>query len=157
MNNVNYAYFRPGWTPFTVLAMVLGFMVFWPLGLAVLAYILWGERFGWSSDTRDRWINKQKQWASWCQNSQSRRGSGFSSWGQGPTSGNAAFDAYREEQLKRLDEERRRLDEEVHEFHEYLRNLHMARDREEFDRFMRDRQSRQNTPTSGENSPPTNV
>jgi hypothetical protein len=25
--------------------MVLGFVVFWPLGLAMLAYILWGDRF----------------------------------------------------------------------------------------------------------------
>lgn len=25
--------------------MVVGFVVFWPLGLAVLAYILWGERW----------------------------------------------------------------------------------------------------------------
>ena len=55
------------------------------------------------------------------------------------SSGNAAFDDYRAEQLKRLEEERRRLDEEVNSFHEYMRNLRMAKDREEFDRFMRDR------------------
>jgi len=143
--NANYAYFRPGWTPLTVLAMVLGFMIFWPLGLAVLAYILWGERFGFSGDRAERWINRQKSFAGgWC-----RRGEGFRGWGN-QTSGNAAFDDYRDEQLRRLDEERRRLDGEVHEFHEYLRNLHMARDREEFDRFMRDRQTRQ----TGSNPPP---
>jgi len=135
---MNAALFRPQWSPITVLAMILGFIVFWPLGLAVLAYILWGERFGWSPDRAERWVNRQKQWAgSWCRGNESgfRRGFGWSS------SGNAAFDQYREEQLRRLDEERRRLDEEVHEFHEYLRNLHMARDREEFDRFMRERQA----------------
>lgn len=147
MNAYSPSYFRPGWTPFTVLAMVLGFVIFWPVGLAVLAYILWGERFGWSTAGAERWINRQKQWASWCHGNQSR---GFSSWSQGSSSGNAAFDAYREEQLKRLDEERRKLDEEVHEFHEYLRNLHMARDREEFDRFMRDRQNRQSSSTAGD-------
>jgi hypothetical protein len=151
MNTMNYAYFRPAWSPFTVLAMVLGFLVFWPIGLAVLAYVLWGERFGWSPDRAERWVNKQKQWAGWCNtntnqssnnNNGFRRGFGF---GAGPgNSGNAAFDAYREEQLKRLDEERRKLDEEINEFQDYLRNLHMARDREEFDRFMRDRQTRQN-------------
>jgi hypothetical protein len=155
MNNVSYAYFRPGWTPFTVLAMVLGFMVFWPLGLAVLAYILWGERFGWSGASAERWVNRQKQWAgSWCNPRSEDGASRFSAWGKGAATGNAAFDAYREEQLKRLDEERRRLDEEVNEFHEYLRNLHMARDREEFDRFMRERQNR----TSGsDGTPPTQV
>jgi len=156
MNANNYAYFRPGWSPITVLAMVLGFVVFWPLGLAVLAYILWGERFGWSPANAERWVNRQKQAGGWCRGGdQARRNHGFSAWGNGPSSGNAAFDTYREEQLKRLDEERRRLDEEVGEFHDYMRNLRMARDREEFDRFLRDRQNRQ---TGGQNdNPPTNV
>ena len=156
MNATNYAYFRPGWSPFTVLAMVLGFMIFWPVGLAVLAYILWGERFGWSTGGAERWVHKQKQWAGFCQGRQNnfaRQGFG-SGFGQGPSTGNAAFDAYREEQLKRLDEERRKLDEEINEFQDYLRNLHMARDREEFDRFMRDRQNRQ---SNGDNNSPTTV
>jgi hypothetical protein len=134
--------------------MVLGFMVFWPVGLAVLAYILWGERFGWSTGGAERWVNRQKQWAgSWC-NTNRADDSRFASWGKGAASGNAAFDAYREEQLKRLDEERRRLDEEVNEFQDYVRNLHMARDREEFDRFMRERQNR---PATSDGTPPTQV
>ncbi len=155
MNASNSAYFRPGWSPFTVLAMVLGFMVYWPVGLAVLAYILWGARFGFSGGQAGQWFNRQKAWAGFCQNAQQRgfeRRNGWSSFGPSSgnsASGNAAFDAYREEQLKRLDEERRRLDEEVNEFHDYLRNLHMARDREEFDRFLRDRQGK-----AGSNPPP---
>ena len=36
---------KPAWTPATIGLMVLGFVVFWPLGLAMLAYILWGDRF----------------------------------------------------------------------------------------------------------------
>ena len=39
------ALLRPDWTPATVALMVVGFMVFWPLGLAMLAYILFGEKF----------------------------------------------------------------------------------------------------------------
>ena len=144
---MNTALFRPEWSPITVIAMVLGFIVFWPLGLAVLAYVLWGEQFGWSPDRAERWVSRQKQWAGWCRgNNHSNRRHGW-----GAESGNAAFDAYREEQLKRLDEERRKLDEEIHEFHDYLRNLHMARDREEFDRFMRERQGRQ-TPAGQSNN-----
>ena len=38
------ALIRPAWTPATIALMVGGFFVFWPLGLAVLAYILWGDR-----------------------------------------------------------------------------------------------------------------
>ena len=28
---------RPAWTPITVVLMVIGFMLFWPLGLIMLA------------------------------------------------------------------------------------------------------------------------
>ena len=38
------ALIRPDWTPATIALMVLGFVIFWPLGLAMLAYILFGER-----------------------------------------------------------------------------------------------------------------
>src|SRR5690606_3895967 len=38
------ALIRPAWTPATIALMVLGFVVFWPLGLAMLAYIIWGDR-----------------------------------------------------------------------------------------------------------------
>lgn len=31
---------RPAWTPATIALMVLGFIAYWPLGLAMLAYIL---------------------------------------------------------------------------------------------------------------------
>ena len=123
---------KPEWSPITLVLMVIGFMVFWPLGLAVLAYILWGERFGGSADRAERWVSKQKQWAGRCGSRHGFSRNGFSS-------GNAAFDAYREEQLKRLDEERQRLDSEIDAFQEHMRNLRMARDREEFDRFMRER------------------
>ena len=125
---MNTAIIKPQWSPLTIALMVLGFIVFWPLGLAMLAYILWGEKFGGSAERAEQWVSKQK---AWCNGS--RRGHGFS------RSGNVAFDQYREEQLRRLEEERRRLDEEINEFQDYMRNLRMARDREEFDRFMRER------------------
>jgi hypothetical protein len=135
---MNTAIIKPQWGPLTIALMVLGFVVWWPLGLAVIAYIIWGEKFGGSSEKAEAWMNKSK---SWCrdQNFGSGFGRGPSAWRQ--SSGNAAFDDYRADQLRRLEEERRRLDEEIHEFHEYMRNLRAARDREEFDRFMNDRKS----------------
>ncbi len=130
---MNTAIIKPQWGPFTIALMVLGFVVWWPLGLAMLSYILWGEYMGGSAEKAGAFINRQKSWAGRCQ-------SGRDSWKSNRSySGNAAFDEYREEQIRRLDEERRRLDEEIHAFHEHLKNLRMARDREEFDRFMRDR------------------
>lgn len=134
---MNTAIIKPQWGPLTIALMVLGFIVWWPLGLAMLAYILWGEHFGGSAEKAGNWVNRQKAWAENCKSQY--RGHYYSH--SRHSSGNAAFDDYRAEQLKRLDEERRRLDEEVKAFHEYLANLHKARDREEFDRFMRDRNS----------------
>jgi len=128
------ALIKPQWSFVTIALMVAGFMIFWPLGLAVLAYIVWGEYFGGSADRARGWMNRQAERAGHCGPMHRRNGH----FGRS-ASGNAAFDDYREEQLRRLDEERRRLDEEIKEFHDYMRNLRMARDREEFDRFMRDR------------------
>ena len=146
---MNTAIIKPQWSPLTIILMVLGFVVWVPLGFAVLAYILWGELFGGSTDKVSRFVDRSRGFAREC----GRKGQGFKRQGFGGTSGNAAFDDYRAEQLRRLEEERTRLDEEVNAFHEYMRNLHMARDREEFDRFMRDRDHNRdhNRPQHGEN------
>jgi hypothetical protein len=135
---MNTAIIKPQWAPLTIALMVLGFVVWWPLGLAVLAYILWGEHFGGSPEKAEAWVNRKRTWMN--ENCGPRaHHQRHGGWRQ--SSGNAAFDEYRAEQLRRLEEERRRLDEEIHAFHEHMRNLRMARDREEFDRFMRDRNS----------------
>jgi hypothetical protein len=56
-------------------------------------------------------------------------------WGQPPSSGNHAFDEYRADTLRRLEEEQR-------EFREFLERLRFARDRAEFDQFMAERRDR---------------
>jgi len=134
------AIIKPQWGPLTIALMVLGFVVWWPIGLAMLAYVLWGEMFGGTAEKAEGFVNRTRSWAENCGPRHGfRRQGGFRSY-----SGNAAFDDYRAEQLRRLEEERKRLDEEVNAFHEYMRNLRMARDREEFDRFMRDRGGKPN-------------
>jgi Protein of unknown function (DUF2852) len=55
-----------------------------------------------------------------------------SPWGSPRSSGNRAFDEYREQTLKRLQEEQR-------EFREFLERLRFAKDRREFDQFMAER------------------
>ncbi|ADZ67175.1 conserved hypothetical protein [Brucella melitensis M5-90] len=57
------------------------------------------------------------------------------------TTGNAAFDDWRREELERLAEERRKLEEARAEFEAYAAELRRARDKEEFDRFMAERHS----------------
>lgn len=142
------AIIKPQLSPLTIALMVLGFVFFWPVGLAVLAYIIWGEKFGGSQEKAQAYWNKGRGWCS--SNKSQFRSHGFAAH----SSGNAAFDDYRAEQLRRLEEERARLDAEIDAFHEYMANLNKAKDREEFDRFMNERRgSRQGY---GDDNKPTN-
>lgn len=92
-----------------IAAFVLGFIFFWPIGLAILGYTIWSGRMG-------CWKHIRKS---------ARRA--------GPT-GNSAFDDYREETL-------RRLQEEQSEFEGFMERLRRAKDKAEFDQFMRDRRN----------------
>jgi hypothetical protein len=53
-----------------------------------------------------------------------------------------AFDDWRKAEMDRIEEERRKLDEMRAEFDDYMRELRRAKDQEEFDRFMRERNTR---------------
>jgi len=111
---------RPAWTPVTIAIMVVGFIIAWPIGLAALAYILWGDRLHTALDeARYRWSSERSD-----------------------DSGNLAFDDYRERELKRLEEERRKLDGMRAEFDRFMHELRRAKDKEEFDRFMSERDRR---------------
>ncbi|MGB3500486.1 MAG: DUF2852 domain-containing protein [Mesorhizobium sp.] len=124
------ALIRPAWTPATIALTVIGFMVFWPLGLAMIAYIIWGDRL----DGFKRDVNGATD----------RVFSGFGGFGKrgcrsARATGNVAFDDWRSKELDRLAEERRKLDETLAEFDEYARELRRAKDQQEFDRFMSER------------------
>ena len=148
---MNTAIIKPQWGPLTIALMVLGFVVWWPLGLAALAYILWGEMFGGSAEKAERFAQRGRAWAEKCGPGNHAFRGHRGQWGQS-SSGNAAFDDYRAEQLRRLDEERRRLDEEINAFHDHMANLRKAKDREEFDRFMGERNG--NRPSYGDRQGP---
>jgi len=117
-------YGKPAW----IALMVLGFILWWPIGLGILAFLLWSGRMGCKyKGGPGRWHNER-----------TRSGSGTGWFGgkrQPPSSGNAAFDEYREEAL-------RRLEEEQDAFVEFLERLRQAKDKAEFDQFMADRRSR---------------
>ena len=119
---------RPAWTPVTIAMMVVGFMIAWPLGIAMIAYIIWGDRL---EDFKQD-VNKatDKVADTFKSATKPSRSSYY---------GNAAFDEWREVELGRLDEERRKLDETRAEFDSYQRDLRRARDKEEFDAFLKSR------------------
>ncbi len=121
----NTAMIRPAWTPVTIALMVLGFIIAWPLGLAMLAYIIWGDRL---DDLKHNMSCAKDRFS---ENFNQSRSRSYTS--------NVAFDEWREEELARLKEKRRELDEMYSEFEAYQRDLRRAKDQEEFDAFMKSR------------------
>lgn len=110
---------RPLW----IVMMILGFIFFWPVGLAILGYMIW---------TKKMRVGGKDDWHAF------KMRSGLSG-----TTGNKAFDDYREETLRRMDEEAR-------EFQTFVDQLRKARDREEFERYMSQRGSRGPSVTPGQ-------
>lgn len=115
--------------PLEIAAIVIGFVIFWPLGLALLALrIARGRGYTWA-DARN---SARGAFAPWSGGSAGRpQWRPFST-----TTGNAAFDDWRMAEMAKLDDERRKLDAAQREFAEHLDNLRRARDREEFEAFM---------------------
>ncbi|HEY1941334.1 MAG TPA: DUF2852 domain-containing protein [Roseiarcus sp.] len=128
------------WTPFELVAMILGFIVFWPIGLAILAYKFWQRKNG-GEDLQGFMAGKWREARSAMATGPWSGPRGMHPWR--PTSGNAAFDEWREAELARLEEERRKLEAAQREFGEYLDNVRKAKDREEFERFMNERRRQQ--------------
>ena len=137
----------PGWDywrgwhnakPLWIAAVVLGFIFWWPVGLALLFFGLWSKRmaYGGCGWQRGTWQGGPPPWAAW-----------RNFWGGGgggrdrspPTSGNRAFDEYRAETLRRLEDEQK-------EFSEFLDRLRFAKDKSEFDQFMAERRQRPSAP-----------
>ena len=92
-----------------IAVMVLAFILFWPLGLALLAYMIWSKKMI-------------------CQSSYRHHRRRHMSRG----TGNTAFDAYKAETLERLEKEQAN-------FETFLQRLRAARDKAEFDQFMEER------------------
>ncbi len=124
---------KPAW----IALMVLSFIVFWPLGLAILFFLIWSGRMGCGHyASYGRWQHKMSRMQEKMDRLRGQQGAG---WGAPPSSGNRAFDDYRAETLRRLEEEQR-------EFREFLERLRLAKDKAEFDQFMAERRNR---PTPG--------
>jgi uncharacterized protein DUF2852 len=144
-----------------VILTVVGFLWWWPVGLLLLALFISRGRFGswrhlaYAGDApmvdwghrQDRWERKIARLQEKMEVMRGRadrvRGAGWF----GPTaSGNRAFDEYRSETLKRLEDEQR-------EFKDFLGRLRFAKDRAEFDQFMAERRHRPDEPDFHANPP----
>lgn len=101
-----------------ILAMIAGFIFVWPVGLAILIYMIGSNRMFSCSHRRNSARNH------------------FTG-----STGNVAFNSYRDETLKRLEEEHR-------EFMAYMARLREARDKTEFDQFLTERREAANRPVT---------
>ena len=111
--------------PLLIAAAITGFFVWWPIGVALLFVAIWNKRVG-------RWaFGRQAGFQGFGCGGWGSRKTGFPGGGA-PSSGNRAFDDYRAETL-------RRLEEEQGEFAGFLDRLRFAKDKAEFDQFMADR------------------
>jgi hypothetical protein len=130
--------------PGMVIATILGFVFWWPVGLAFLIFTLRRTSMGcWSH--QDRWQNKMERMQYKMERMRGhmeRRGFGFGGFGP-PSSGNRAFDEYRMETLRRLEEEQT-------EFKDFLDRLRHAKDKDEFDQFMAQHRPRPASPSDGQ-------
>ena len=102
-----------------IAAMVLGFVFFWPVGLALLAYMIWGKQMFARSCGHRRHHDHHHGW-------------GRHAMRAGQPTGNRAFDDYKAQAL-------RRLEEEQEAFEAFLQRLRSSKDKSEFDSFMDER------------------
>ena len=121
---------RPLW----ILILILSFMWWWPVGLAFLFFSLWSGQMG-CHGGMDRWQHKMARMQDKMDRMRSKMGGGADWWGAPRSSGNRAFDDYRAETLRRLEEEQQ-------EFRDFLDRLRVAKDKTEFDQFMAERRGR---------------
>jgi hypothetical protein len=145
-----------------IVLMVLGFIWWWPVGLVVLGFLIARRKYGYwrqpmfagneptyyRNPGMDRWERKIARLQEKMEHVRGRmeRFRGRGDWFGPSSSGNRAFDDYRAETLKRLEDEQR-------EFKEFLERLRFAKDRGEFDQFMAARRERPFEPGSPSEPP----
>ena len=132
---------KPAW----IVATVLSFVVFWPLGVLMLGFLIGSGRMGCWGHHSERWQDRMERAQQRMQDHMDRaqermqrhaqRWCGGRGLGGGRPSGNRAFDEYRTETLRRLEDEQR-------EFKTFLDRLRDAKDKAEFDQFLDERRRR---------------
>lgn len=110
-----------------IILMVIGFVLFWPVGLAILAFMLLNNKF---KSTR-----RHDMPMTFCTRSKPHN-----------TTGNSAFDAYKAETLRRLEEEQQ-------SFEGFLQRLRETKDQAEFDAFMEERAEKAAAPQADTDEP----
>ena len=116
------------WSGFNITAMILGFILFWPLGLLILFSNMSGR------DVRELPRGLRDMWngakASFNRNSE---------MGKSGSSDNDVFNEYQQTQYDRIHEIKEEIKTRTQRFKEFRENLKRRANEEEFNRFMADK------------------
>lgn len=116
------------WSGANIATMVLGFVLFWPIGLFVLWWIMIGR------DVRDipQWFYQQWTWVTGMRN-------GNLSFVEGGNSDNVVFNEFQQTQHDRIREIKEEIKARAHRFTDFRADVKRRADEEEFNRFMADK------------------
>ena len=109
------------WSGSNIAAMVVGFVLFWPVGLFVLYWIVTG---------REIWELPQWLYRQWSKLT--------GMWNTDGHSDNVVFNEFQQTQYDRIREIREEIKRRARRFSEYRANAKRRADEEEFNRFMDD-------------------
>lgn len=120
-----------------IAAIVLGFIVAWPIGLALLAWAIWHRDMrSWWERNAEKFKTARREERNHFQGFMSRRPS------------NAALAAYLDREQDRLREEQKKLDELVREFEAFKAAEREAIDKQDFEAFLKSQASRNDKPST---------
>ncbi len=116
---------RGNWSVMNIATMVLGFMLFWPLGLVILFWIISGR------DVRDIPDAIKQKWSDTFGSSQSRASfHGYSN------SENAVFNEFQQTQFDRISEIKEEIKNRARSFGDFRANAKRRAQEKEFQDFM---------------------
>ena len=115
---------RGNWSGFNIAAMVVGFVLFWPIGLLILYWIARGR------SVKDLPAGIRRQWSKFSGQWQHGDGVGAGS------SENVVFNEFQQTQYDRIREIKDEIKERSRRFAEFRANAKRRADEEEFNRFM---------------------
>ena len=116
---------RGNWSGINIAAMVIGFVLFWPLGLLILYWNIKGRK------VKDLPRAIQQKWSAMVNGSWSPSKSDGSSNGE-----NTVFDEYQQTQLDRITEIKEEVKNRARSFRDFRFNAKRREDEDEFKEFM---------------------
>ena len=122
---------RGNWSGLNIAAMVVGFILFWPIGLFILYWIVTGRNVReLPQGIRHQWSKVSGNW---------RGSDGFSQHGG---TENVVFNEFQQTQYDRIREIKDEIKERARRFGEFRADAKRRADEEEFNRFMTDAPAR---------------